>query len=143
MRRDFDWNRALNGELGDDAKRNAEWMEGIARDLGLIASGEMLLDADGACRRPTGAEDEQELDKATMWDYLGENYGVRFTVDEDLELRSVAVMVAFGGPNVWVDTGEEAVELFWGTGYACYPLSTDAIDAVNGWAEELFKDKVS
>jgi hypothetical protein len=45
-------------------------------------------------------------------------------------------MVSCGGPNIYIDTAEKAVLLYWWTDRARYYLSSDAVDAVDDWARE-------
>lgn len=137
MARDFDWNKALNGELGEDAQRNTEWLQSIAERCDAIARGEVYVDEDGDLKTaPEGIPEGCE--QASMYDYLDENYGVKFVVDTDMEIRGCIITVAFGGPNVYIDTYEQLVEMYWGLSYACYPLTYKAIDAINDWAQEYF-----
>ena len=47
-------------------------------------------------------------------------------------------MVAFGGPTIYIDSATRAVELYWWTDRASYPISRDAADALDEWAQELW-----
>ena len=142
MAKDFDWNAALRGELGGDAKSNAEWLKGISEDLDRIVKGRMYVDGDGMCvRLGEGEEIPEGCEEATMDDYLAENYGVDVTVSLGREpfVKSASVMVAFGGPNIYIDTGSELVEMYWWTTYACYPLTCEAVSALNDWAQYCYE----
>lgn len=74
----------------------------------------------------------------TVWDYLTDAYDVEFRVGSDKEVRSVRVMVACGGPNIYINTASGDVELYWWTDTARYGLSRDAINAVNEWAADYW-----
>lgn len=80
----------------------------------------------------------EDLDHLSIWDYLTDAYDVEFCVGSDKEVRSVRVMVACGGPNIYINTASGDVELHWWTDAARYGLSRDVIDAVNEWAAEYW-----
>lgn len=84
---------------------------------------------------------DEGVRKATMWDYFGEGsvYNTEYLLNEDKELKHIRLMVACGGPNIWVDTIEGKVCLYWWSDYAEYPLSDEAIKAVDKFGQELYK----
>jgi hypothetical protein len=47
-------------------------------------------------------------------------------------------MIACGGPNIYIDTAEKAVLLYWWTDRARYYLSSDVVDQVDDWAREYW-----
>lgn len=77
-------------------------------------------------------------DTLSVWDFLADVYNVEFRVDSSKELRSVQIMVACGGPNIYLDTASRDVELYWWTESARWPLSTAAVEALDDWAEEYW-----
>lgn len=83
-------------------------------------------------------DDVNAYEEETIWDYLNDVYNVEFRVDSNKELRSVQIMVTCGGPNIYLDTASRDVELYWWTEHARWPLSSDAVDALNDWAEEYW-----
>jgi hypothetical protein len=47
--------------------------------------------------------------------YLMDALDLNFVVSSDLKvMQSARILVAFGGPNIWVDTGKRVVEGYWG-----------------------------
>ena len=82
--------------------------------------------------------DVDDLEQLSMWDFLTDVYDVEYRVSSDKEYRSVRVMVACGGPNIYIDTASAMVKLYWWTEYAEFPLSYDARDAIDEWAEEYW-----
>lgn len=82
--------------------------------------------------------DVDDLEQLSMWDFLADVYDVEYRVGSDKEYRSVRVMVACGGPNIYIDTARALVQLYWWTEHAEYPLSYDARDAIDEWAEEYW-----
>lgn len=84
--------------------------------------------------------DFDSWDQLTIWDYLSDCLDVEFRVSgkHDDEPRSVRVMVACGGPNIYIDSASAAVKLYWWTERAEWPISYDARDALNEWAAEYW-----
>lgn len=81
---------------------------------------------------------ESDLEAVGIWDYMSDVLDVEFSVSNKKEYRSVRIMVACGGPNIFIDTASKEVELYWWTDSASYPLSSDAVDAIDEWAEEYW-----
>lgn len=84
---------------------------------------------------------DEGVRRATMWDYFGEGsiYNTEYLLNTDKELKHIRIMVACGGPNIWVDTIEGKVCLYWWADHAEYSLSNEAIEAVDRFGGELFK----
>lgn len=80
----------------------------------------------------------EEYEQMSLYDFLSDTYDIEYRCDSKREYRSVCIMVAYGGPNIYIDTSSKAVELYWWTDRAKYPLSSDAVDAVDAWAEEYW-----
>ena len=59
---------------------------------------------------------------------------VRFDVNQNGDLFGGKIVVAFGGPNVWV--ADDEVRGYWGSDECRRSLSTDASRAVFEWFEE-------
>jgi predicted RNA-binding Zn-ribbon protein involved in translation (DUF1610 family) len=82
--------------------------------------------------------DTGDYEQLSVWDWLADVLDVEYRVGSDKEYRSVKIMVACGGPNIYIDTAAAMVQLYWWTEYAEYPLSYDARDAIDEWAEEYW-----
>lgn len=63
-----------------------------------------------------------------------EIYDIEYRIGADLEYRSVELMVAGGGPTIYIDTELGGVKLHWGTDEAFYPLTDEA----NTGIDEMF-----
>ena len=83
--------------------------------------------------------EEGELEQLSIWDYTEDALDIRYLLDSKKELAAVKVLVAFGGPNIWIDTETRSVELYWWTDRASYPISGDVCDALEEWAAELLQ----
>lgn len=80
----------------------------------------------------------EDAEPAGFVDYFDETYNEHFVIDRTGELHGVRLMVACGGPNVWVDTYNQEVVSYWGSDTERYPLSSSTSEAINDWAREVF-----
>lgn len=89
---------------------------------------------------PNCGEEIEEycLEAVSMYDYFSDCYDIEYRCGSDREYRSVCIMVACGGPNIYIDTATKQVELYWWTDRASYPISYNTVEAVDAWAEEYW-----
>lgn len=63
------------------------------------------------------AKDLQELainnDFDEILDYFSEIYNINYILDSDKKYIACRVMVACGGPNIYINTYDKEVELYW------------------------------
>ena len=72
-------------------------------------------------------------------EWLGDGiYDVEYTIGSDKEYRSVRIMIACGGPNIYINTKSGDVELYWWSESARYPMSSDVVNMIDSIYEELF-----
>ena len=134
---------------------NWETCKRIATEIDKVAAGTVYrcqecgeqIDVDGLeededgyiicpeCGKRISIDDAEQY---TMYDYFEDALDIEYIVGSDRTYRGVRVMVTCGGPNIYVDTMEKAVTLFWWTDSARYYLSTDAVDAVDECFEDLW-----
>lgn len=79
---------------------------------------------------------EGDLEQCSVYDWPADVLDVEYRCGSKSDYRSVRIMVAFGGPNIFVDTASKQVELYWWTETASYPISSSAAEALDEWAEE-------
>ena len=82
--------------------------------------------------------EETSFEQLSMFDYLEDALDFEFTVDAFKHYKHGRVMLACGGPNIYADTGANAVTLFWWGERGEYPLSQDAADVLDGCLSELY-----
>lgn len=82
--------------------------------------------------------DLDDLEQLSIWDYMEDILDIEYRCGSDRKYRSCQIMVAYGGPNIYIDTASGAVELYWWTDRAKYYLDSDAVSAVDDWAEEYW-----
>ena len=71
-----------------------------------------------------------EPEQMSITDYINDNSlgDIRFEVDEKMELYGGKVLIAFGGPNVWLHDDE--IRGYWGGDTETWSLCSDARDAL-------------
>ena len=83
--------------------------------------------------------DESDLESVSIYDYFdGDIYDIEYRIGSDRQYRSVKIMVACGGPNIYIDTARKAVLLYWWTDHAEYSLLSSTCEAIDQYFEELF-----
>lgn len=136
-----------------DADRDWEHCRRIAWELEAYAAGQVYRCPD--CGRTIHAPDDMgdkyrcpdcgqvhdvdNLESLGIWDYMEDILDIEYRCGSDREYRSVQIMVACGGPNIYIDTASKAVELYWWGEKAKYWLNSDAVAAVDEWAEEYWR----
>lgn len=145
-------------ERDTEAARNQERCRDIADELDEYAAGRVYKcphcgeainledeheneDGDTVYKCPHCGEnfDENDAEQLSIYDYLVDIYDIKYTVDDNGEYCAARIMVACGGPNIWIDTDAGAVVLRWWGDRAEYPLSSDAVEAVDDWARECWE----
>ncbi len=118
----------VNGEL----KRCPECGEIHRRDWDEL--GDVFRCPECGCVR-----DVFDWDTLSIWEFFDDCYDIEYRCDSRREYRSVRVMVACGGPNIYIDSATGNVELYWWSDRAWYPLSDEARAELDTWAEEYWQ----
>lgn len=82
--------------------------------------------------------DVDDWEPLSVYDFLADYYDIEYRCGSRKDFRSVRIMVACGGPNIYLDTASKDVELYWWTESARYPMSYEAAAALDDWAEEMW-----
>ena len=88
---------------------------------------------------------DEETDEEGNW-YFEDTYNTDFIWRLGYGLIGVRIMVACGGPNIWVDTFEKTVHGYWGGDEAIAYLTTDCCDKIDNIfcdeaAEIIYNDR--
>lgn len=83
--------------------------------------------------------EEDDLEAVSLYDFFEDCLDIEYRCDSKREYRSVCIMIACGGPNIYIDTEEKAVLLYWWSDRARYYLSGDTAEAVDEWAREYWE----
>lgn len=60
-----------------------------------------------------GGEVDYDVEPLSASAWLDDILDIQYTVSRDREFLGARVLVAFGGPNIWVDTRTDTVEGYW------------------------------
>ena len=115
---------------------NQKHVDSIAAELIALYNGELIADEYEA--EKLGIEEGEPL---SVWDYFtGDDiYNIDYIVGSDCEtLRGVRLMVACGGPNIYINTWENKIQLYWWTDYAEAGLPHEVSDAITEVFQEYF-----
>lgn len=85
--------------------------------------------------------DEDELQALSIHDYLLKNaYDVEYRIDAQGNYKSVEIMVAGGGPNIYIDTADNRIKLFWWLEKAEYSFLPDVGNAIDEYYEQEYEN---
>ena len=130
---------------------NRKHCERIARELDKIANGDVYICPEcgehaaitdcgnGVYRMDCcGHKTEFDPEPYSLWDWIGDALDIEYRAGADKQYRSARFLVAFGGPNIFVDTETKSVDLFWWNERASYPISDDVATELDYIADEFW-----
>ena len=87
---------------------------------------------------PEEITDEETGEKRTETasDWMEGTYDIRYIVDREKRYYSAKMMVAGGGPTIWVNLNTMEVEGYWGSDRVTVPF-IDSLD-LDGYCEEMY-----
>ena len=71
------------------------------------------------------------------FDYISDVLDVNWVLDHNREFKGARLLVAFGGPNIWIDTTKQTVEGHWWGDSFTASYSRDEMD-IEGACSEWF-----
>ena len=140
--------------------KNKKMVQAIVEDMKKYASGEYFIydgelfpvDKDEFCKRegclyregvytmPDGKEiADTDLEVATIGDYFSDFYDVDYIVDSNKKYKACRVLVAFGGPNIYIDTWNQEVQLEWWGEHAETYIPDDLCGAIDEFFKTLYE----
>lgn len=85
-----------------------------------------------------GFYDEDEDEEYNIGVYLERCLDFKFIINSDFTYHGVEVVVAFGGPSVWINTSEERIYIAWWNQSAKAHLSSGICEAIDDYFNELY-----
>lgn len=135
-------NREHCKRIAEELEEYAEGLVYTCPECGSICTIEEDENDDGETIYKTSCgcclEDEPD-EQLSVLDFIQDAYDIEYRVGSDREYRSVKIMVACGGPNIYIDTARRLVTLHWWTDYAEYPISSTACDALDEYMQECWE----
>ena len=83
--------------------------------------------------------EDSEAEQVTFFDYFEDVFDIEYTIDSNGDYRAVRLMVACGGPNIYIDTATASVELYWWTDRASAYFDRSAADEIDAVFQELYE----
>ena len=69
-----------------------------------------------------GFQPDEEGQEPSAYDYLSDALDIEYIVDRKGEYLGARVLVAFGGPNIWINTRTKTIEGAWWSDRAFVPF---------------------
>lgn len=85
---------------------------------------------------PCGCSTDEEPEQLSLYDYFEDLLDIDWILNSQKEYKACRILVAFGGPNIYIDTLSGYVELYWWNETARYKLLSETVSAIDEWAEE-------
>ena len=82
------------------------------------------------------AEYAENGEEFTAWDYVKDVLDINWILNSDRTYKGARLLVAFGGPNIWINTVNEQVEGYW-WGDKCIVYYNDSV-GLDDVLEDLF-----
>lgn len=84
-------------------------------------------------------DDYDDNETISMYDYFVDRVlDIEYTIGSDLNYIGARIMITCGGPNIYINTNTNRVELHWWFDTAYANLSNDAIDAIDAYFEDEY-----
>lgn len=118
----------------DEQQRLQNHVDGIAKDI----NDGIEITANGDCSHMIEDGEYDEGDYMSAYDYLNDVLDINYITNADKTYKSAKLLVAFGGPNIWIDLHDGLVKGYWWGDYAEAPISGDFMNELDDYLEELF-----
>ena len=89
------------------------------------------------CHEVNDIEDFEEL---SIYDYMDDILDIEFTVDRYRSYKSCEICIGWGGPNIYIDTSDSYVKLYWGSTREKYPIRYSTSEEIDDWAEDYYNN---
>jgi hypothetical protein len=96
----------------------------------------MCKDIADSISDPLKKEDREKIEVSPAADFMEGVYDIRYIVDREKRYLGAELMVAGGGPTIWVNLDTKYVEGYWGGDKVLVPFRDD-LD-LDGYCEEMY-----
>lgn len=121
---------------------NKEILKRIAQELEGYTSGRMykcpecgkdinIQDVNCTCPCCEEQFDVDEWEPLTISDYLADVLDIEYIISSQRRYTACIITLCYGGPNVYLNTRNNRLELFWGNNREELTLSDEVINAVD------------
>ena len=82
---------------------------------------------------------EGDIEVADIGDYFDDFYDIDYVIGGDKKYKACRILVAFGGPNIYIDTWEKEVQLFWWSDTAIADIPDELCVAIDEFFEMVYE----
>ena len=75
-------------------------------------------------------------DEQSAGEWMEGTYDIRYLVDREKRYMAAEILVAGGGPTIWVDTWDNEVKGYWGSDRVTVPFADNL--GLNDYCEEMY-----
>ena len=111
-------------------KKKSETCEGQLR--------RMCKNIANSISEPQQIKDEEtgENRDETVSDWMCDIYDIRYLVDREKRYLGAEILVAGGGPTIWVDTWDKEVKGYWGSDRVTVPFADNL--GLDDYCEDMY-----
>lgn len=81
-----------------------------------------------------------QYERLSIYDYMDDILDIDFTVNRYKEYTSCSICIGWGGPNIYIDTADAYIKLYWGSTREQYPIRYETRDQIDEWAEDYYNN---
>ena len=116
--------------MSNTANELQKYVDGIAADL------RKLYEADPTDEEREAAEENG--DACDLYSYFSDVLDIEYTISSRGDYLGARIAVAFGGPNIYIDTREGYVKGYWGTDRAERWIPSEICEEIDSIMEEYY-----
>ena len=86
-------------------------------------------------------EDElEDYEDTSIYTYFMKNdiFDIEYHINSEFDYRGATIMIACGGPNIYINTRTKQIELYWGNEEAFAYIPSEVVDEIDSYFEELY-----
>ncbi len=135
-----------------DREEGRERCQRLAEELNAYADGKIYRcpECGDVVEMPDGVGDKfqcylckevaevDQYEQLSIYDYMDDILDIDFTVNRYKEYRSCSICIGWGGPNIYIDTDDAYIKLYWGSTREQYPIRYETRDLIDEWAEDYY-----
>ena len=131
-------NREHCKEIADTLEAITEGRLYKCPDCGEFVADDQLFCGCGKQVDLIGYNYSEPWENVSFCDYFADMLDINYITDARKNYVACRILVAWGGPNIYVNTWDAKVELRWWTDRAEFWLSRETCNAIDEWAEDYF-----
>ena len=90
------------------------------------------------CQECGAGFDESDLETISFYDYFENILDIDYITNNRKEYKACRIMIACGGPNIYINTWDKQVELYWWTESGRAYIDSNTCSAIDEYMEEYF-----